>query len=90
MCPIKIDELRFDHLVVFEKDNTLFAAARYSESNNLRIFVIYESTGNVYTRNGRADAWEEIVGIDANAVRNRIAEARANKSPTYRINGAHN
>jgi len=30
MCPIRPEELRFDHLVVFEKDKTLFAAARYN------------------------------------------------------------
>jgi hypothetical protein len=90
MCPIKIEELRFDHLVIFEKDNTLFAAARYNGSNSLRIFLVYESTGNVYTRNGRADSWEEISGIDAEGVRNRIAEARANNIPTYHINGTHN
>ena len=90
MCPINVQELRFDHLVVFEKDNTLFAAARYNGDNHLRIFLVYEATGNIYTRNGRADSWEELIGDAATAIRSRIADARANNIPTYRINGIHN
>lgn len=90
MAPVKVEELKFDHLVDFQKDNTVFAAARYGADNSLRIFLVYKSTGNVYTRNGRADSWEEITGKDADTIRSRIAEARVNKIPTYHINGTHN
>ena len=85
----KLTDLTFDHLVIFEKDRTTFAAARGNGDNHLRIFLIYEDTGNVYTRNGRADSWEEIVGSDAGSIRNRVEESRHNHIPVYHINGSH-
>jgi len=88
MVKLNYQELSFEHLVVFEKDNTIFAAARHN-GDKLRIFLIYERTGNVYTRNGRADSWEELAEYDANAIRNRVAEARSGNIPIYRINGSH-
>jgi len=86
MVKLNYADLRFDHLVEFAKDSTIFAAARYN-GDALRIFLIYKSTGNVYTRNGRADTWEELDSADAEIIRNRVTELV--NIPIYRINGSH-
>jgi hypothetical protein len=89
MVKLNYAELKFDHIVEFTKDNTIFAAARYNGNNHLRIFLIYRDTDNIYTRNGRADSWEHLDPNDAYIVRNQIAEARANNIPVYRVNASH-
>ena len=87
MCPIKLDVLEFDHIVTFEKDHTLFAAARENGSGHLRLFLINESTGNVYTRNGRADSWEQLNGFYRDTIIARVAAAR-DRIPVYKVNGS--
>ena len=89
MCPIKIEEIRIDHIVDFSKDHTTFAAARENTSGNLRIFLVNDNTGTVYTRNGRADSWEELIGINCELIRIKICQARE-IVPIYKVNGAHN
>jgi hypothetical protein len=82
--------LDFEHLVIFEKDDTMFAAARQNDHRHLRIFLIYNTSGNVYTRNGRADSWEELFGSMRDAVVTRIIAARNYAQiPVYRINDNH-
>ena len=88
MAPIKIEEIRIDHIVDFTKDHTTFAAARENGNGHLRIFLVNDVTGTVYTRNGRADSWEELTGSDRDTIIARIIAARNNNIPTYRINGA--
>jgi hypothetical protein len=90
MSPIKFEELAFDHIVEFTKDDTIFAAARENGTGHLRLFLINQSTGNVYTRNGRADSWEELYGRDRDSIIARITAARNNHIPVYKINGSHN
>jgi hypothetical protein len=90
MCPIKIDEIRIDHIVDFSKDHTTFAAARENSSGHLRIFLVNDVTGTVYARNGRADSWEELIGVKCELVRIKITEARGFGVPVYRINAEHN
>jgi hypothetical protein len=89
MCPIRFEEITIDHLLVFEKDNATFAAARDNGHNHLRIFLAYHATGNVYTRNGRADSWEELTGESRSRVLDIISAARDNHAPVYRINGSY-
>ena len=89
MCPVNVDTISIDHIVDFGKDRTTFAAAREPDTKHLRIFLIYQDTGNVYTRNGRADSWEELIGIRRDTVLNRILDARRCGVPTYRLNGNH-
>ena len=89
MCPIKIDEIRIDHIVDFTKDQTTFAAARENGKGNLRIFLVNHVTGTVYTRNGRADSWEELIGANCEIIRGKISEARGTV-PVYKVNGNHN
>ena len=90
MANIKFDELDFDHIVEFTKDSTIFAAAREINTGHLRLFLIHQSTGNVYTRNGRADSWEELFGSSRYSVLARLIAARNAKIPVYTINGTHN
>ena len=87
MAPIKFSELVFDHIVEFSKDNTVFAAAKNNGDGHLRLFLINESNSHVYTRNGRADSWEELFGADVRAVIGGIAAARNKSIPVYKING---
>ena len=84
---IKYDELVFDHLVEFAKDKSIFAAAKENGNGHLRLFLIYEESGNVYTRNGRADSWEEIIGSARENILAKIIAARNNRIPVYKING---
>jgi hypothetical protein len=88
MCPIKSEQMAIDHIVDFAKDHTTFAAARDSSNNHLRIFLVYADTGNVYTRNGRADSWEELSGQLREDILGRIVVAR-NSVPVYKLNGSH-
>ena len=88
MVKINYQMLEFDHIVEFTRDTTIFAAARENGNGHLRIFLINESTGNVYTRNGRADSWEQLYGYEAETIVSRIIASRGNV-PVYRINGSH-
>ena len=85
---INYEDLRFDHIVEFSKDNTVFAAARENGNDHMRIFLVNESTGNVYTRNGRADSWEQLYGSDRDSILARVTAARNNHIPVYKLNGA--
>ena len=88
MVRINYGVLEFDHIVEFTRDSTVFAAARENGSGHLRLFLITEA-GNVYTRNGRADSWEQLTDSDRDTIIARIIAAK-NNIPTYKINGSHN
>jgi len=90
MVKINYAELKFDHLVVFEHDRTIFACARENGNGHTRLFLLFESgKGRVYTRNGRIDSWEQLFDSDADNIRSRVLDARDNYIPVYRINGAN-
>ena len=89
MVKINYSVLEFDHIVEFAKDHTVFAAAKENGNGHLRIFLVYEESGNVYTRNGREDSWEELLGGDRETILSRITAARHNHIPVYKINGSH-
>ena len=78
--------LEIDHIVEFIQDSTVFAAAR-ENSGYLRLFLVHQGTGNVYTRNGRADSWEQLYGSNRDSIIARLLHARNNDAPVYRING---
>ena len=86
MGKIQFDQLEFDHIVEFIKDSTVFAAARENGNGHLRLFLIVES-GNVYTRNGRADSWEQFFGSERDTIIAHITAARNNHIPVYKVNG---
>ena len=85
MVKLNYSELEIDHIVEFTKDNTIFAAARENGKNHLRIFLINERS--VYTRNGRADSWEELIGNDRNNLLACLTDARSKNIPVYKVNG---
>ena len=88
MVKINYAELKFDHLVIFEHDNTIFVCARQngSGSANTRLFLIFDrGEGHVYTRNGRADSWEQLFDSEADNIRDRIKNN--SDAPIYRVNG---
>ena len=91
MCNIRFDDLELDHIVEFIQDSTLFVAARENISGYLRLFLIHSNTGNVYTRNGRVDSWEQLFGSNRDSILARLIAARKGTTvPTYKINGSHN
>ena len=90
MVRINYDILEIDHIVEFSKDSTLFAAARENGNAHMRLFLINESTGNVYTRNGRADSWEQLYGSERDSIIACLVAARNNCVPVYKVNGASN
>ena len=85
MVKINYAVLEFDHIVEFTKDATLFAAARENGSGHLRLFLIREDTGSVYTRNGKVESWEELTGSDRETIIRRISDARNNHIPYYKV-----
>ncbi len=89
MCNVNYEDIELDHLVEFSRDSTVFAAGREKSTGRLRLFLFYESTGNLYTRNGRVDSWEAVCGEHRYALLARLIAARNNHIPVYRINGAH-
>ena len=89
MVKINYAELKFDHLVIFEHDRTIFACARENGNGHTRIFLIFDGgNGRVYTRNGRVDSWEQLFDSDAGNIRNLVTEARSNNVPVYKVNGS--
>ena len=86
MC-INYEVLELDHIVEFTKDATLFIAARENGNGQIRLFLINETTGNAYTRNGRADSWEGISEQDCASLVLRLIAARENRVPVYKVNG---
>ena len=89
MVKINYTELAFDHAVIFELDNTVFACAK-QDNGHTRLFLVFDrGLGRVYTRNGKADSWELLEDTDAVNIRNRVAECWS-AIPVYRINGSHN
>ena len=89
MVKLNYSILEFDHIVEFTRDSTVFAAARENGNGHIRIFLINENTGHVYTRNGRVDSWEELIGSDRDTIIARITSARNNHTPVYKINGTN-
>lgn len=76
-------DIRFEHLVVFE-DNQIYARAREKDTRRIRLFLINENTGDVYSRN--RGSWEEIYGDDRSFVVSNIYTARHNRSiPVYTL-----
>lgn len=84
MCPIKIEDIRMDHIVDYTKNYSTFATARENNSNRLRIFLV-DDAGNVYLRNGRVGNWMAIFGAAAEKIRSCIEQARG-YVPVYKVN----
>ncbi len=86
MCP-RVEDIRMDHIVEYTRNYSVFATARETGSNRLRIFLVKDS-GNVYIRNGRVGIWTQIFGQTAEKVRCCIEQARS-YVPVYKVNAAY-
>jgi len=87
MVKINENSIKFEHLVVFE-NNQVYARAREEETRRVRLFLINEQTGDVYSRN--RDSWEELYGDDRSFVVSKIYTARHNRSiPVYNLRTAY-
>ena len=82
------------HLVVFDNESKIFAAGREQFGNRhiIRLYLINERTGDVYTRNGRAETWDV---VSEESLRNHISDNvydayRRHDIPVYRIRGDFN
>jgi hypothetical protein len=90
MVKINYSDLKFDHVVEFSADDTIFACARVNGNGHVRLFLIFDKgNGRIYTRNGCADSWELLQECDAEIIRQRVKEALNNYIPVYKINGSH-
>lgn len=79
MFNINEPRIKFDNLVVFV-DNQIYARDREQGTRRGRIFLINETTGEVYRRNG--ESWEELVDGDyRSCVFDNICRARENRIP---------
>ena len=88
MVKINFKELRFDHIVVFNQEQTVFACSRENGNGKLRLFLAFgNGNGRVYTRNGRAESWEILEGQDAETIRQRISQATDDGIAVYQFNG---
>ena len=89
MVKINYSELKFDHIVIFNQEHTIFAAARENGSQRTRLFLVFDSNhGHVYTRNGRAESWEGLADFEAEHIRNTIRSALNSGITVYQFNGS--
>ena len=89
MGKIDFKTLRFDHLVYFKDEDTVFACGRENGDGRTRIFLLFgNGNGKVYARNGAAESWERLGETDANHIRYCLEVARGNDIPTYQLNGS--
>lgn len=77
--------VKLDHLIVCDSENSVFAAARERDTRKVRLFLIKEC--KVYRRNGRLQTWEEQFGSAREDLVNHISVARNNGSiPVFHVN----
>ena len=89
MCKINFDDLKFDHIVEFNQEQTVFACSRENGSGKLRLFLAFgNGNGRVYTRNGRAESWEVLKDEQAELIRKQIKQATHEGIAVYQFNGA--
>ena len=82
-------ELEFEHLVVFNQEDAVFACARENGDGRTRLFLVFgNGEGRAYTRSGRTDSWELLGDPEAEQVRHSLEVARLNGIPTYLLNGS--
>lgn len=77
-------DIAFDHAVEFPEDDIIFGAGREQSSGRSRLFLIFNHTGRIYSRNGRADSWEVLGEEDARSVRQTLARSNI---PYYTTSG---
>ena len=78
-----------NHLVILEKDGQIFAAGRELPTRRIKLFLIKEREGKVFSRNG--EEWTEIFGQGRSDVIDTVYQAKFHRSvPIFKIAGAFN
>lgn len=91
MVRIRYSDLQFDHIVVFNHEDTIFACCKENGNGNgkTRLFLVFgREKGRVYTRNGAAHSWELLPGYDAETVRKALQRALNHGITVYKFNGS--
>ena len=89
MGNINYKELKIEHIVVFNQEQTIFACTRENGSGRMRIFLAFANgEGTIYTRNGRAESWTRLNESDAGTVREYIRQATEYGVAVYQLNGS--
>ena len=86
MVSINYSELKFEHIVIFIKEDSIFAMARENGSGKTRLFISFNNN-RVYTRNGLAESWEALDDYEANNVFEIIQRAIWAGISLYKVNG---
>ena len=90
MVKTNYSDLRFDHIVDFTQEQTIFICCRENTSGKTRLFLAFgNGEGRVYTRNGRADSWEILDDYEAELIRQQIRDAVEAGIAVYKLNGTH-
>jgi hypothetical protein len=82
--------ISLNHLVVFDEESKIFAAGRQQQGTRhvLKLFLVNIRTGDVYSRNGRAETWEAVDDISKGIISDNVLEAYRNRTiPVYRTHG---
>ena len=77
--------ITLDHLVEFKNDDCVFGAGRDEVSGKTQIFLIFNHSGRVYSRNGKADSWEALGKDEATLIRHLAAQSGI---PRYQARGS--
>jgi len=87
MVRLAFESLRFDHVVLFKQEHSIFATAREC-SGKTRIFLVFRGSDNaVYTRNGLISSWEPLDACAGSIIRDKVAKAMGSGIPVFRIDG---
>ena len=80
-----LNNLVFKHMVELTNCQCLFCSAQEKSTGRLKLFLIFNQQGKVYSRNGIKGTWEEIKNAGENdSIRQRCDHALKEKSiPCY-------
>ena len=83
--------ITLQHLVVFDNESKIFAAGReeFGAKHIIRLYLLNDRTGDVFTRNGRTDTWELVYeeSLREHIVEHILKAYRERQIPVYKIHG---
>ena len=80
------------HLVVFDNGTKIFASGReqFGTKHIIRLYLLNERTGDVFTRNGKAGTWQAVADEQKQHIADHVHGAFSSHIPVYRIRGDFN
>lgn len=71
------NELVFKHMVEFTSSDCMFCSTQEKESGKLRLYLVFDNDGQIYSRNGLKGTWVEVKDPDEyETIRGAYASAR--------------